>query len=344
MASFHRILASVPSYPSSALLFCCGLAMACGALPVRVQSLSSPSRDPELTPTQPESFSEYASGRLARRDARANIPQDAEREEPDDDPFTIYQHGGRDILRHALRRLREHAASDMNVSFRAAPWLRNMNLQRCLDSTLSEMFNLVFPHHELSLLLGSLGWQGLSPRDPIPMDPVLAGESMIDDLHRLLLFEAGVKVEGRWIEDSQAKVLEIVYKVVHERGEPETWQLDDLNSTKVTWVWTQNSPQQWRVQWRVAVAQGLYESFPEQPKRAQIKGFQVDLNWIQQGSHRAFEGRLAHHAEALNFGWQEDTAKQSLQLFWSTNHQFPPETLRLQQIDSRLCVQTEQGP
>lgn len=341
MARFRRILAFAKSCQWSALVLCYGLVMACGALPIRVQSLSSPSRDPELIPTQPETFPEYASERLAKMDNRQEISPDTEAYQADDDPFTLYQHGGREVLRHVLRRLRDEAALEAKESAAPAPWLRNFNQDRCLNSSLSELFNRVFPHRDLSLLLGALGWQGLTLRDPIPMDPFLGKESMVDDLHRLLLFEAGIKVEGRWFQDSSVKVFELVYKVVHERGEPEDWQTGDLKSTKITWVWTHNSPHQWRVQWRVAVAQGLYESFPLEPEGTEIKGFHADLGFVQQGDRSAFEGRLVHGTQTLNFGWQQNDANNNLQLFWSTNLQPASQSLSLRQVDSRLCVQSE---
>jgi hypothetical protein len=226
----------------------------CRDLPVRIDSAVKPSRAPVVETAGEQDFTEYA---RQQGDRLLNPHQDDE--EAPSDLYSIYRRGGRDFIRHFFRELRDQEL--------AAPKISSFGEVRL----------------ELARIFPLIGWKVCSSHAPQPL-PAVSPLPELDPMRRAMFFEAGMRVKGGYQKTAEGTSLELIYKVVHEKGEPLGWLERDEWSTRLRFDLRNADPHHQLLWITREVGPKLYE----EPSDDQKEVSSLLLSWDREGSYATF--------------------------------------------------------
>jgi len=284
----------------------------CGALPVRIDSSVKPSREPDLEAVPEQNFEDFA-----RDQSEALLGLEKADETRSTDAYELYQNGGRDFIRRLLRTVR-----DANLN-EAQSWSMNEKQRTtwegsdCVSLSLDHIMRTGLPIPRVMTAFPLFGWELTHLTDPRGMNDFHEKTSreavpLLEDLHRLILFESGIRVRGSRFKKADRDFLEFTYKVVHEKGEPLSWLDRDEWGTRLTFDLERQHPKHQRLLITTEAGRHLYEN------SAAVIDVRHELliTWDDEGPRSQFHMQLTanHQVQALTL--VRDRQEESIALRW----------------------------
>lgn len=303
----------------------------CGSLSVRVEPSVKSSRDPELQAVPDQAFEDYA-----RNQSEVLLDPEKNSESGSTDAYEVYRNGGRDFIRQLLRAVRD---ADLNGS---QSWVMNEQQRttwegrHCVSLSPDQITRTGLPLPRMLTAIPLFGWDLTYLADPdwmrfVREENLQDGAPLLGEMHRLMLFEAGIRVRGSRLNTAEREYLEFTYKVVHEKGEPLSWLTRDGWGTRVILDLQRQDSKHQKLLIVTESGQDLYEN-----AAAKIElRHELLIEWIDEGPRSRFHVQLMAHDQLQALSFLRDHEEGSLALQWQVDQHI--RQFKLYPAETGLC-------
>lgn len=311
--------------------------LSCKALPVRIDSPGKSSTHPELEAVPEQNFEDYA-----RSQTEAWMDAPAENESPPSDPYEIYQNGGREFIRQLFRALRDQPFESFQWPAYDEEKLRTWAGIHCKSVSMDQLIRSALPVPQVMATFPLFGWEVSTLSDPMWVhqlhDQLEGMDTPLDDEHRLLLFESGIRVRGTYQKTTAHQHIELTYKVVHEHGEPLSWLKRDGWGTRITIDLRLQDSQHQRLRITRELGPELYENGAADGSHAELL-----MSWNEEGPQSQFHLQIMAAEEEQAFTLMLDRQQQTIEVRWQKERAAPPASFKLHKTTAGFCRDVADG-